>query len=810
MKKKSRIFVCILTSLLASFTSSCVYAETQTQTIATQEPDGETDNKTQQEEIPEIVESVNLKQGSTCYLDFPQAGGKAKIRMMSDNPEIVTVSSKGKVIPKKCGTTYVRVNWKKGKSSQGAVICVHVKYDSFLSVTNYGKELKKSSSDSETVKFVFHRELKKGKTAGVKLRGIGSGAKVSYQSSKPEIASVDREGNITAKKEGTSVVEITINQNGIKYSFYEAIHVKNSKDGAKKITEKERNSWFSDSGFIGSSIGVGQKMYFDSQGKGYLGNPAMMVKDCYSFMNDSASSTKYKITYRGTPYQARTAVKKYGLKKVFINMGMNDLWESPEGVYKRYISYLSGIKKDSPGIVIFIESTTPVTSGNEKQPLSNKNVNKLNAMMKKYCDSQKDMYYIDVNSCLKGADGCLKKSYSSDGYVHLSMSGYGVWMEALCDYTDKLMISEKIAEDAVKTAQESRQKADYTAAKKLVNKLEKSTVKDRLNQKLQKIKIVDLPRITGSAPAMVQTSFSVQSTKVVPETEIIEHPQSKPLASVRIRKIAAQSNTTLKVSWTKSKGAGYYRIYRSSKKNGQYKAVGGTTKTAWRDKKCRKNKKYYYKVRACLSKLDGNRKSVLSEAVAGHTRNVPGKVVLAGDSVMEGVSSYHVVDDIHSPGKKSVVAYKGLGTLTFQTKEVFRGMTGVDRVVSAHPDRLYLMLGMNEISYRSTKDMLKNYQEIIDQIKDESHKTEIILLAVSPVSKGTVKKTKGFSKIPGWNKQVRKLAKKNGCRYLDYTRALKGKDGYLKYNGGDGIHWNISGYHAFIKEIEKYEKKINR
>lgn len=789
MKKKCRLLVCLLTVLLAAFVPFCVYTEIQAQTIPAQEPDGEMDEKTQQEEIPEIVESVILKPGSTYYLDFRQVGGKAKIRIMSDDPEIVAVSTKGKLTPKKCGITCVRVNWKKGKTSQGAVIRVHVKYDSFLKVTNYGKTLKKSSAGSKTVKIVFHRELKKGQTAGVKLRGLGSDAKVSYESKKSEIASVDREGNITAKKEGTSLVAITVTRDGTKYSFYEAIHVKSPKDDAKKITEKERNSWFSDSGFIGSSIGVGQKMYFDSQGRGYLGNPTMLVRGCYSFMNDSGRSTKYQITYRGTPYKARTAVKKSGVKKVFINMGMNDLWESPEGVYKRYVSYLSGIKKDSPGIIIFIESTTPVASGNEKNQLSNRNVNKLNAMMKKYCDSRKDMYYIDVNSCLKGADGCLKRNYSSDGYVHLSMSGYGEWMKTLCDYTDKLMIREKMAEDAVKTAQESRQKTDYTAAKKLVNKLEKSTVKSRLNQKLQTISIVELPRLTGAS---------------------IEPPQPQSLASVRIRKITAQSNTTLKLSWTKSKGAGYYRIYRSSKKNGKYRAVGGTTKTAWRDKKCRKNTKYYYKVRACLSKLDGDRKSDLSEAVAGRTRNVPGKVVLAGDSVMEGVSAYRVVGDIQSPGKKSVVAYRGLGTLTFQTKEVFRGMTGVDRVVSSQPDRLYLMLGMNEISYRSTKDMRKNYQEILDQIKDESPKTEIVLLAVSPVSKGTIKRNKGFSKIPQWNKQVKKLAKKNGCRYLDYTRVLKGKDGYLKYNGGDGIHWNISGYRAFVKEIEKYEKKINK
>lgn len=790
MKKRWRIFACLLSLVLAAAEPSAAYAKTQKTENITEEQEGEV----LQEEIPGIVESVTLTPGSSYHLDFRNVGRKADISIVSDDPDTVGVNSKGKIIPRKCGSASVHVNWKSGREDFHVIIRVHVKYDSFLKINNYGNPLKKTSANTDRAKLYFHRELRKGSRNRVRLQNLAAGAEVSYLSTKPEIVSVDETGILTAKKPGTSVVRTTVAQNGKKYTFYETIHVKESKDSSRKISTSERNQWFSDSGFIGSSIGVGQKMYFDSQKKGYLGNPTMLVKGCYSFMNDASDSNTYKLTYRGKSYKARTAVRLSGVKKIFINMGMNDLWESPEGVYKRYVSYLDGIRKDSPGIIIFIESTTPVASGNEKKKLSNKNVNKLNAMMKEYCDSQKDMYYIDVNSCLKGKDGCLKRGYSSDGYVHLSMSGYAEWMKALCAYTDWLMIQEKAAEDAVKTAVESREKTDYNAAKKLVGSLEKSTVKSKLSKKLKK------------AEAKAGTALA----KNFGQSQAEDEPQAEALKAVTIKKVTAKSNTALQLSWTKSRGAGYYRIYRSGKKTGKYKLVGGTTKTTWRDRKCKKNTKYYYKVRACLLKSGNDRKSALSRAASGHTRNVPKKVVLAGDSVMEGVAAYKVVRDIHSPGKKKVVARKGLGTLSFQTKEAFRGMTGVDKVIAEKPDRLYLMLGMNEISYRSTSDMLNNYQEILDQIREESPKTEIVLLAVSPVTKGTIAKTRGFAKIPGWNKKVKRLAKKNGCRYLDYTKALKGKGGYLKYNGGDGIHWNASGYRAFVKQIEKYEKKLNR
>ena len=272
----------------------------------------------------------------------------------------------------------------------------------------------------------------------------------------------------------------------------------------------------------------------------------------------------------------------------------------------------------------------------------------------------------------------------------------------------------------------------------------------------------------------------------------------------------AKSNTAIEITWKKGKGAGYYDIYRSTKKTGKYKKIAGTKKTTYLDKKCKKNTKYYYKVCARVSKSETERKSPLSEAASACTKNIPGKVVFAGDSIMEGVSAYHVLKEMKSPGKKSVVAHRGLGTLSFQTNGAFHGETAVDTVIAKKPDRLYLMLGMNEISYRKMGDMLKNYSEIIQQIKDESPKTEIVILAVSPVTRATALKRKGFSRITEWNKQLKKFAKDKDCRFFDYTKALKGSDGYLKYNGGDGIHWPISGYRAFIRQIDEYEKKINR
>ena len=362
-----------------------------------------------------------------------------------------------------------------------------MRYDRYNTTRSYGKGITEPSLSSAT-RLDLHRQMTKGKTAQLMIGGLEADARVTYRSNRPNVAAVNANGKVRAKAAGKAVIKCIVVQNKKTYCFYADIHVSETKADTARISDKERDAWFSDAGFIGNSIGVGQKMYFDSQGKGYLGNPVMMVRSCYSFANDESRSNEYKVTYKGQPYKARTAVKLSGVKRLFVNMGTNDLWQSPEAVYKRYIAYLSGIKKESPDVVIFIESTTPVAAGHDSKELSNRKVDRLNQLMRDYCSTRKDLYYIDVNSCLKGSDGCLKSSYSSDQYVHLSMSGYAQWMKVLCAYTDQLMIAENRAADAVKTAEESLRREDFETAGEIVKALEPSTVRTKLLKRLKNIR----------------------------------------------------------------------------------------------------------------------------------------------------------------------------------------------------------------------------------------------------------------------------------------------------------------------------------
>ncbi len=226
----------------------------------------------------------------------------------------------------------------------------------------------------------------------------------------------------------------------------------------------------------------------------------------------------------------------------------------------------------------------------------------------------------------------------------------------------------------------------------------------------------------------------------------------------------------------------------------------------------RAKKKYYVRVRTYKTVGDSRYYSSWSRAKSVTTKQRV--TVFAGDSIATGLyaSEYNGISMMDISGSNRVVAYKGLNTMTYQTTPVFDGEPGLDHVIGLQPYRVYFMLGINEIEWRSVSAIMKNYREIIETIQEEVPATDLVVLAVSPVSRSVASSRTGFKNISRLNAQLKAMAKQYGIRYYDYTASFKDSSGYLKsqYNSGDGIHWNISGYRTFARVISAYDKKIEK
>ena len=234
--------------------------------------------------------------------------------------------------------------------------------------------------------------------------------------------------------------------NGITYFFDPAF------DG--QLTDIDVNDFFSKSVFIGNSTSEGLTMYFSSKGKDYLGGPLVAAKVSYTFNSDKSKLDGYMLKYNNEQLQAKELVKKAGSKRALIMMGTNDLMGADaSAVAEKYNKYIEGIQQENPGVVIYIQSTIPRRGTKNSDSLSNDKINELNNLMMEYANSHNNVYYIDISTPLKDGDGNLKESYCSDGYVHLNIQGYSVWVNRVVDYVRAVYLEQAI--DDAKTSSQA-------------------------------------------------------------------------------------------------------------------------------------------------------------------------------------------------------------------------------------------------------------------------------------------------------------------------------------------------------------------
>lgn len=315
------------------------------------------------------------------------------------------------------------------------------------------------------------------------------------------------------------------------------------------------------------------------------------------------------------------------------------------------------------------------------------------------------------------------------------------------------------------------------------------------------------------APSAELPPDQTPEPEISPEPESTPEPTPRPKQLGQVKEVTAVLYSTheVKVTWKKQKKAKYYRVYYAKQAKGTYRCAGVTQKQQYLVKKLKNNTRYYFYVKACRKKKASTEDSPASRKVTLKTRSYSRKTIFVGDSICQGLAGYSL-PSMHIGGQKKVVAYKGLNTVTFHTRRIFRGKTGLQKLIAEKPYRIYMMLGINEIHFRRKDEMIKEYQGMVQAIRQACPQTDLVLCAISPVTLRERLKHPGYRQIPAFNKKLEKMAKKNGVKYLDYTSFLKDSGGCLRggYAQPDGYHWRIQAYQIFSKKIQKYDLSLDR
>lgn len=179
--------------------------------------------------------------------------------------------------------------------------------------------------------------------------------------------------------------------------------------------------------------------------------------------------------------------------------------------------------------------------------------------------------------------------------------------------------------------------------------------------------------------------------------------------------------------------------------------------------------------------------------------------IFLGDSRTEGLFLYS--------GLKTGHPYTAVGATVESvfTKENFKTESGkkvpvLDAMADQECDKVYIMLGINELGWTKIETYHDQYAKLIDRVREDHPEAKIALQSIPPVSaKQDAKKTYVNNKrILEYNGVIRTLAEEKDCYFLDVAACLT-VDGVLPVKQTtDGIHFNVAGCKTWLDYLRTH------
>ncbi|RMG85495.1 MAG: G-D-S-L family lipolytic protein [Bacteroidetes bacterium] len=126
-------------------------------------------------------------------------------------------------------------------------------------------------------------------------------------------------------------------------------------------------------------------------------------------------------------------------------------------------------------------------------------------------------------------------------------------------------------------------------------------------------------------------------------------------------------------------------------------------------------------------------------------------------------------------------------------------------VLRHRPDRIFLMIGINDLFFHEPDRVLKGYERLIDEIREKSPRTHLFVQSLLPVNNDLRPVGIKNETIQKLNKDLADLAKKKSVRFINLYPHFVGPSGALNPRYSlDGIHLNGEGYLIWKAALEKY------
>lgn len=175
-----------------------------------------------------------------------------------------------------------------------------------------------------------------------------------------------------------------------------------------------------------------------------------------------------------------------------------------------------------------------------------------------------------------------------------------------------------------------------------------------------------------------------------------------------------------------------------------------------------------------------------------------GKIIFLGDSITEFGNWNQLLQD-------STVINRGIsGDITFGV------LNRLDEVIAHQPSKLFIKIGINDISKDIPDEVIvENIFTIVQRVKTGAPKTQIFVQSILPTNDSVkTNHPNAFNKnehVITVNNQLKHNAKKIGFTFIDLYKEFRDREGKLdvRYASNDGLHLNDAGYQRWVETLKK-------
>ena len=151
-------------------------------------------------------------------------------------------------------------------------------------------------------------------------------------------------------------------------------------------------------------------------------------------------------------------------------------------------------------------------------------------------------------------------------------------------------------------------------------------------------------------------------------------------------------------------------------------------------------------------------------------------------------------------GLNDVIDYTNVGlmvdtaiTKKFITNDEGEKITILEDLENRNIDTVYIMLGINELGWVYSSIFIKNYEELIDKIREVKSDCEIIIQSIIPVTKTKSDNDSIYNnkKISEYNALIKEMSDRKKIKFVNLVPVLADENGNLPENASpDGVHLN--------------------